>query len=36
LVIVLLSKNCRYIFRPHRSTTYTDAAYYYRLSSVVC
>ena len=24
------------IFRPHRSTTYVDAAYCYRLSSVVC
>ena len=25
-----------YIFRPHRSTTYVDAAYCYRPSSVVC
>jgi len=24
------------IFRPHRSTTYVDAAYCYRPSSVVC
>jgi len=24
------------IIRPHRSTTYVDAAYSYRLSSVVC
>ena len=24
------------IIRPHRSTTYIDAAYCYRLSSVVC
>ena len=24
------------IFRPHRSTTYVDAVYCYRLSSVVC
>ena len=25
-----------YIIRPHRSTTYVDAAYCYRPSSVVC
>jgi len=25
-----------FIFRPHRSTTYADAAYCYRQSSVVC
>jgi len=24
------------IFRPHRSVTYEDAAYYYRPNSVVC
>ena len=26
----------RYLFRPHRSTTYVDAAYSYLPSSVVC
>jgi len=24
------------VIRPHRSTTYVDVAYFYRLSSVVC
>jgi len=28
--------DCGIIIRPHRSTTYVDAAYCYGLSSVVC
>ena len=28
--------NLRFVFRPHRRTTYVDAAYCYRPTSVVC
>jgi len=31
-----ISLGLLYIFRPHHSTTYVDAAYCYRPSSMVC
>jgi len=33
---VAVASECLIIIRPHRSTTYVDAAYSYRPSSVVC
>jgi len=35
-VVKLFFTTCYIIIRPHRSTTYIDAAYCYRRSSVVC
>jgi len=32
----MISVQSMFVFRPHRSTTYVDAAYCYRSSSVVC
>jgi len=36
LIFVIHSYSEGLLFRPHRSTTYVDAAYCYRPSSVVC
>jgi len=35
-ILLMIGNTITFIIRPHRSTTYIDAAYCYRLSSVVC